>query len=157
MTCTSINPNCVSVHVIHTHHNGNMFLLLRRSSPYLRGTWQMVTGGIHNGEKAYQAAVREVHEETGLTVDRLYSADAVETFYMKTLDKIQLLPVFVAFIDSVEAEVRLSLNEHDDYEWVAYDVALDRLIFAEQKRILTHIRANFLLNDPNPIHLIEYR
>jgi dihydroneopterin triphosphate diphosphatase len=155
MTCTSISPHCVSVHVIHTHHNGNMFLLLRRSSAYLRGTWQMVSGGVENGEKAYQTAIREVREETGLTVDRLYCADAVETFYMKTTDKIQCVPVFVAFIDSLNAEVRLSLNEHDDYEWVAYDVALDRLVFAEQKRVLAHIQTNFILNDPNPIHLIN--
>jgi dATP pyrophosphohydrolase len=155
MTCSSIDSNYISAHVIHTHHNGNMFLLLRRSSDYLRGTWQMVTGGIKNGEKAYQAALREIREETGLTPDRLYSADAVETFYMKTTDKIQCVPVFVAFIDALKAEVQLSLNEHDDYEWMAYDVALDRLVFAEQKRVLTHIRANFILNDPNPIHLIE--
>src|SRR5689334_15714127 len=136
MTCDSINPQFISVHVIHTHHDGTMFLLLRRSSAFLRGTWQMVTGSVNNGEKAYEAAIREVREETGLNVDRLYYADAVETFYMKTMDKIQFVPAFVAFIDSVDAEVRLSLNEHDDYEWVAYDVALERLVFAEQKRVL---------------------
>jgi dihydroneopterin triphosphate diphosphatase len=116
----------------------------------------MVTGKINNGEKAYEAAMREVREETGLMLDRLYVADAVETCYMKSTDKIHLIPVFVAFIDSLSVEVKLSLDEHDDYEWVAYDVALDRLAFAEQKRVLAHIRQNFILNDPNPLHLVEF-
>jgi dATP pyrophosphohydrolase len=132
-----------------------MFLLLHRSSAYLRGTWQMVTGKIHEGEKAYEAALREIHEETGLVPDRLYCADAVETFYMQTTDRILCVPVFVAFIDKIDVTVQLSLKEHDDYEWVAYDVALDRLKFSEQKRILAHIRQNFILNDPDPIHLVK--
>jgi len=114
----------------------------------------MVTGKIHEGEKAYEAARREIREETGLIPDRLYCADAVETFYMQTTNKLMLIPVFVAFIDQIQADVHLS-NAHDDYEWAAYDVALDRLAFSEQKRILTHVRTNFILNDPDPIHLIK--
>ncbi len=115
----------------------------------------MVTGRTHEGEKAYETALREIREKTGLIPDRLYSADAVETFYMPTTDKVLFAPVFVAFIDKMQADVHLSLQEHDDYEWVAYDVALDRLVFSEQKRILTHVRTHFILNDPNPIHIIK--
>jgi dihydroneopterin triphosphate diphosphatase len=156
MAGSFINPLCVSVYVIHSRHNGNMFLLLQRSSEYLRGTWQMVSGGVKEGEKAYQAAIREVCEETGLIPDRLYNADAVETFYMTATDQVQFVPVFVAFIDTMNIEVQLNLNEHDNYEWVAFDVAQDRLIFSEQKRILSHVRSNFIENDPNPIHLIQF-
>ncbi|HEY2810607.1 MAG TPA: NUDIX domain-containing protein [Rhabdochlamydiaceae bacterium] len=152
---SAIDPQYINTFVVHSQHNGNMYLLLHRCGTYLHGTWQMVTGHVHEGEKAYDAAIREVREETGLTPNRLYNADAVETFYMKRNDKILFVPVFVAFIDQPDVEIYLSPQEHDDYEWAAYDVALDRLLFAEQKRVLTHVHKNFILNDPNPIHLIQ--
>ena len=53
----------------------------------------MVSGGIHPEEKAWEAAIREVKEETGLTPERLYSADAVETFYMKSLESVLKLGI----------------------------------------------------------------
>lgn len=148
MTCSSIAPQSVSVYVIHTHLNGSMFLLLHRSSPYLKGTWQMVSGAIKEGESAPAAALREVFEETKLVPHRLYSADAVEIFYKKSADKILFVPVFIAFIDALEAKVQLSPEEHDDYEWGALDIAQERLAFAEQKRIVLHIYQNFIANDP---------
>jgi dATP pyrophosphohydrolase len=154
MTCSSISPTSINAYVIHSHHNGNMYLILRRSSKYLYGTWQMVSGNIKEGEKAYETALREIREETSLIPNRLYSADTVATFYMHTTDKILLVPIFVAFIDTLKAEVGLS-DEHYDYEWASFDVAKERLEFAEQKRIISHIQTNFVLNDPNPIHLIQ--
>lgn len=138
--------HCISVHVIYQQK----FLLLRRTADYLRGTWQMVTGGIDEGEKAYEAALREVKEETGLVPRYLYTADAVETFYMKVLDKIAFVPTFVAFVD--QTEVRLT--EHDLYEWLSFEQARERLIFSEQKRVITHVYQNFVLKDPDPIFLL---
>ena len=128
--------------------------MLRRSAKYLNGTWQMVFGEIRSGEKTYEAALRQVQEQTGLIPDRLYNADAVKTLYMPQMDKVFLVPVFIAFIDQQNTQIRLS-TEHDSYDWVAYDVCLDRLVFAEQKRVLAHIHTHFVLNDPNPLHLIK--
>lgn len=160
MTCSSIRSNRVSVYVIHSHdHNVSMYLMLRgssESSSHLRGTWHMISGRVKEGEKSYQAALRAVREQTGLVPSRFYHADAVETFYSKTTDEIMTVPVFVAFLDSRDVQVELSLTEHDNYEWVAFDVAQDRLLFNEQKRVLLLIRSNFIENDPNPIHLIDF-
>jgi len=49
-------------------------LLLRRVSP--PDFWQSVTGSMHWGERAHEAAVREVHEETGIACT---AADLVAT------------------------------------------------------------------------------
>ena len=113
-----VTAHCISVYVIYTHPKGWEYLLVRRCGHYLRGTWQMISGGVQEGEKAYEAALREVHEETGIIPDRLYSADAVETFYMKSIDKITFVPVFVCFVDQ-KKEVLLSDSEHDAFEWLS--------------------------------------
>ena len=101
-----------------------------------------VVGGFASGVgTAEEAARRDIAEETGLVIETLFSADAVETFYMQAKDKIAFVPVFVAVVSG--ESVRLSPTEHDAYEWLSYEEAKRRLVFAEQKRILTHIHERF--------------
>lgn len=145
-----IEPHAISAYVIHQ----NKYLLLHRCGKYLNGTWQMVSGGIHDGEKAWDAALREIYEETGIVPDRFYSADAVETFYMKSHDKVTFVPVFIAILDK-EKEVKLSPAEHDAFEWLNFELAKERLVWSEQKRIITHVHENFILKEPLSFHLIE--
>ncbi len=59
-------------------------LIIRRSSGHLGGTWQMVSGRIEHGEKGWEAALREIKEETRLVPDRFYSPNIVEAFYKST-------------------------------------------------------------------------
>lgn len=47
----------------------------------MKGAWCQVTGGIETGEKAWQAALRDVREETGIILGSLWSGDIVEQFY----------------------------------------------------------------------------
>jgi dATP pyrophosphohydrolase len=100
-------------------------LIIRRSSGQLGGTWQMVSGRIEHGEKGWEAALREVKEETGLVPDRFYSANTIEAFYEVNQNCINLIPVFVGFIDTKQ-EVRLS-HEHSEYRWITADKADDFL------------------------------
>lgn len=45
---------------------GAEVLLVRRGRPPLRGSWSLPGGRIEPGEPAERAALRELHEETGL-------------------------------------------------------------------------------------------
>ncbi len=149
----STTPCYVSAYVIRLTAEGARYLLIRRCEKSLNGTWQMVTGGIEPGETASAAALREIREETGLIPSTLYAADAVETFYMHANDKIIFVPVFVSFVE--DPEVHLSPEEHDAYEWLTFEEARERLVWAEQKRVITHIQHAFILNKPNPLLLIK--
>ncbi len=53
----------VSVLVVIHDPQGNILLLERVAHP---GYWQSVTGSLEGGERALEAAVREVREETGI-------------------------------------------------------------------------------------------
>src|SRR2546425_11934464 len=57
-------------------------LVLRRSRGRSPGSWETVHGTIEPGETPVQAALREVHEETGLSPVRLYNVSRVESFYL---------------------------------------------------------------------------
>jgi len=132
-----ITPHAIGVYVICRTHEGPRYLLIRRCGRYLPGTWQMVTGGILASETSGQAVLREIREETGLTPVELYTADAVETFYMQLLDKVAFVPIFVAFVEHMEVE--LAPQEHDAYEWLPFEEARQRLVWAEQRRVIAQV------------------
>lgn len=119
---------------------------MRRVGPILKGNWQMISGGIEESEKAWEAALREVGEETGLLPDRFYLVDFVEMFYQVPCDRVVFGTVFAAFVDSSQ-EVTLS-SEHDLYEWVSYEKALQFLQFTTQKNAVRHIEENYIKKEP---------
>ncbi len=141
-----ISPHCISAHIVRNSLEGPRYLLIRRCGEVLPGTWQMVTGGIEEGETASEAALREIQEETGLVPKFLYSAEIVETFYWHAKDKVAFVPVFVAFVD--EESVRLCPDEHDAYEWLSFEEAVNRLVWQEQRRAMAHVHQFFVLQHP---------
>lgn len=146
---TSEPHHAVTVYVIHQ----DKFLLIKRCCDLLHGTWQMVTGSVELGEKSWEAALREVKEETGITPAKFYTADAVEVFYMKATDTIGFVPVFVVVADSFD--VVLCPEEHDEYEWLSYKEARARLVWNEQRRVIDLVNENFILNEPSSHWLYE--
>jgi len=121
-------------------------LLLRRNHT-LVGEWCQIAGAIEEGETAWQAAVRELKEETGLTPTRLYSGDICEQFYEADRNAITLVPVFVAYVD-YDAPITLN-EEHSEYKWIGLDWAEDMVPFGGQRRVLRHIKQEFVIRDPS--------
>jgi 8-oxo-dGTP diphosphatase len=90
-------------------------LLIRRSpgSKVDPGLWELPGGKMDFGERLADALVREVREETGLTVA------GVRPIHVSHFTKEPFWVTCVTFqCASFEGEVRLS-REHDDYAWVA--------------------------------------
>lgn len=109
------------------------FLVLQRSDDedIYPGLWQIVSGGIEDGEKAYEAALREVKEETGFIPIALYNTPLTNTFYFHTNDSVNVSPVFAAEVAPREA-IRLS-NEHKEYRWLGREKAISLLVWPGQK------------------------
>ena len=130
------------------------FLLLRRAQGYLKDTWQMVTGMIENGETAWQAALREVREETGITPDDFFSTGLLENFYLARLNLINMAPIFLA-ICRTPREVRLSPEEHGAYRWTSVEEAAGLLAFPQQIENLRTIEDMFFQRTPAEFLRIE--
>lgn len=127
-------------------------LLLKRTET-LAGTWCQIAGKIEAGETAWQAALRELWEETGLVPVEFYSADICEQFYEADRDAITLAPVFLAFVDP-EEEVQLN-HEHSEYRWVSFAEAVEMVSFGGQRRVLRWIEEEFIRRKPSPFLRID--
>ena len=136
----------VSVVVLREGIDGVEVLLLKRNGS-LAGTWCQVAGKIEAAETAWQAALRELEEETGLVPDRLYSADICEQFYEAGRDAITIAPVFVAYVGS-DAEIRLNA-EHSAFRWLDFAEAAELVSFGGQRRVLRWIKDEFIDRAPS--------
>ena len=91
-----IRSDLIEAHIIRRQERGIEFLLMKRSPNEKYGNvWQMVTGSIEASEKAFEAAVREIKEETSLIPSNFWIVPNLNSFYSLE-DSINLVPVFVA-------------------------------------------------------------
>lgn len=109
------------------------FLLLRRApEAEYAGQWRMVGGKIEDHEAAWEAALREVKEETGHTPTRFWTLPSVNAFYEWREDRINLIPAFAAALP----DDPVLDDEHDAFAWLTIREAADRLAWPEQQRLL---------------------
>jgi dihydroneopterin triphosphate diphosphatase len=132
---TSVRVSLVDVYVLRRATDGLWCLVLRRApGGRCPGSWETVHGHIEQGERPWEAAARELREETGLVPERLYNLSRVEAFYQHRKDEVALVPVFVAFV-APESPVRLG-PEHDGHEWLAPPEAGARFAWPRERRAL---------------------
>ncbi len=129
----------VDVYVFRVVDGIPAFLVLRRApTSRLPGTWQAVHGHIESGETAFQAAARELAEETTLVADEWHQLESVNTFFVAASDEIHLCAGFAARIPATAA---VSLNsEHVDYVWLGFSEACERYHWPGQRRAIKEIR-----------------
>src|SRR5262249_3203869 len=100
------------------------------------------------GEEPADAAIREVLEEAGLTVARLYNL-RVQPFYLHRLRTLELAIVFVAFVD--EPATVVTGSEHDRAEWLSVDEALVRFGFPSERARWREAVELLAIGDAGPV------
>ncbi len=123
-------------------------LVVRRAGAYLHGVWSYVAGHIESGEAGWQAALRELREETALAPESFWATSFCEQFYAVRSDSIELVPAFVARVAD-DAEVHLN-GEHSAYRWVSLDEAFELLPFGGQRELIAYVRREFVERRPSP-------
>lgn len=132
---------------------GARILLLRRAGPYAGGAWGIVTGSIEPGEMAAQAIRREIREETGLDIEKLYTTGLTESFYFAPDEVIDLMPIFLARLPAV-TDVTLD-HGSDAYRWCEHDEAVSLMTFAGQRRAVADLWTDFVLRNPEPFREVR--
>jgi dATP pyrophosphohydrolase len=121
------------------------YLILKRARTKMyEHLWQGVAGKIEKGEQAWQAAIRELKEETGLDPIRIFVADHVSKFYETHGDRVNLVPVFGIEVDS---DIISLSREHSDFKWVDYDSACSYLVWRGQKKGIYIVNEMIISND----------
>ena len=91
-------------------------LLLQRSDKVSRTHgWDLVGGAVDKGEDPTEAAIREIMEETGMTV---YDIKPITTYFSKNGDDEVITVGFRAKTDDTNIELSW---ESENYQWVSID------------------------------------
>ncbi|HEY5588995.1 MAG TPA: NUDIX domain-containing protein, partial [Candidatus Paceibacterota bacterium] len=119
--------------VLRRNKDEDKFLIIQ----HVKGHWGFPKGHLESGEKAQEAALRELKEETGIADIKLaelpslaekYSFEENGNHYDKTVE------YFIAFTEN--DEVTIQESEIQNYKWATYKEALDTLTFLEAREVL---------------------
>lgn len=126
------------------------FLLFKRAKGKIyQGQWRMTGGKVESGETYWQAALRELKEETGLTPVQFWTIPSVNTFYEHKSDTVHHIPAFAAQLQM--DQIPDLDDEHTEYEWLTLEQAVKRISWPEQRRLLkltdSIITQNEILDD----------
>ena len=149
----NIISNLIETHIFRESKNGVEFLLLKRAEDQIYpAVWQMVSGKIKDSEKAFEASLRELKEETNLTPLKMWIAPKVNSFYSSQDDSICLIPVFAVQVKK-DANVIIS-KEHSEYKWATPDEAKKLLAWYGQRKAVELIEEYFL-NEKSFLKFVE--
>ena len=134
---TDIKVATIDAYVLRRQANEWRVLTLRRgASTRCPGSWEAVHGSIEPGELPHDAAIREVLEETGLDVERLYHI-GVQPFYIGSVGIVSLAVGFAAVVDETSRVVLA--DEHDSFEWLSGHDAMARFTWPRTRTMLGEI------------------
>ncbi|CAN5292015.1 hypothetical protein BH09GEM1_BH09GEM1_03080 [soil metagenome] len=137
ITMATVNVGTIDAFCVDRTPQGWKVLTLQRSlTTRCPGAWETVHGRIEKGEEPEDAALREIREETGLAVQRLYNV-TVQPFYLHVLHTVELAVVFAAFVDS-ESPITLG-DEHSRYEWLDPVAAAERFFWPRERVALAEV------------------
>ena len=146
---SQLSIGTIDVYVIRPLRDGWRVLVLQRALDTRCPTaWEAVHGHIETGEEPEDAALREVREETGLEIARLYNV-TVQPFYLHRSHTVQLAVVFAAFVD--EPALLTLGSEHQRGEWLSVDAALDRFQWPREREALREIAHLLRGGDAGPV------
>ncbi|MEO8194308.1 MAG: ATPase, T2SS/T4P/T4SS family [Gemmatimonadales bacterium] len=146
---TSITAGVVDVYVIRPLSDGWKVLAVQRANDTrCPGAWEAIHGRLESGERPEDGARREVREETGLEISRLYNV-TVQPFYLHKLGTVQLAIVFAAFVEE-PGEIELG-PEHQSHEWLSPHDASARFIWPREREALSQILHLLAGGDAGPV------
>jgi 8-oxo-dGTP pyrophosphatase MutT (NUDIX family) len=113
------------------------FLVLKRISKK-GGFWQTITGGIHPGEGALEAAGREMYEEIGITQDQAIPFWTPISYSFMGSDDYELDEYVFGCKISDPTAIATS-GEHDDFAWLPPAEAMSLIAFEDNKRAIEYL------------------
>jgi len=126
------------VGIVVLNKKNQVFLAKRIDNP--KNFWQMPQGGVDHGEKFYEAAIRELEEETSIkTVSLIKELDGLTTYLLpdhlvgiiwKGKYKGQKQKWFIVRFDGEENEININTKHPEflDWKWVNIDNLTDEVV-----------------------------
>lgn len=114
-----------------SNRNGKWFVLLIERE---QGFWEFPKGHANPSEKPEKAAIRELKEETGLSVIRMLPRNSLMIDYLVTVGGKEVKKVVTYFLAEVEdKEAILQKGEVKSSKWVPLDEAEELITYPSSK------------------------
>jgi 8-oxo-dGTP diphosphatase len=92
-------------------------LLVRRGTAPLKGHWTLPGGVLELGESLHEGVVREVREETGLTVEPIELVELLDRIHREE-SRIQFHYVIADYLCRVTGGEAKAASDADEVQWV---------------------------------------
>lgn len=116
---------------------GDDVLLIRRGTAPLRGHWSLPGGRVEPGERLKAAALRELHEETGITARLTGFIEPVDAiFHSRTTGDTTRHYLLFDYAARWVSGTPLAGDDADHAEWIAQDKLRHLELWSETRRII---------------------
>ncbi len=122
-------------------------LLVRRGSEPMIGSWTLPGGAIELGETVGEACVRELLEETGLTVEPLGEVETFDIIHRDADGRVQYHYVIVDVLCRVSAGEVCAGSDASEAVWADVEPILECGDFALTPRACRVIRRALIMNE----------
>jgi 8-oxo-dGTP pyrophosphatase MutT (NUDIX family) len=129
----------------HTSHYSVLLL------HYRSGHWDFPKGNIETNETEMQAAIRELKEETDITIFRVIPNFRYTLGYKYTKKSKLISKQVILFLASTKVKKVKISNEHIGYKWTRTNSSVDQLTYSNAKNALLYA-INFLHKLPSNIN-----
>ena len=115
----------------------NKVLMIRRAKPPRQGQWSLPGGAQELGETVFDAARREVLEETGLDVEILGMVDVVDSISSDNLGNVQYHYTLIDFVATVTcSDIPIAGSDASEVAWMTLDKISGLELWSETIRII---------------------
>jgi ADP-ribose pyrophosphatase YjhB (NUDIX family) len=111
-------------------------VLIRRGQPPRKGDWSIPGGRVEWGESLRDAILREVREETGLTVEIVAPIETLDSMTRDENDAVVRHYVLVDFVCRAVAGNLRADSDAEDARWVPFAQLHDYRLWSETRRIV---------------------
>jgi 8-oxo-dGTP diphosphatase len=112
------------------------FLLVRRGKAPNLGQWSLPGGAQDLGETVFEAAHREITEETGLDVDILGLVDVVDGIHMDDQGRVQFHYTLVDVVAESTSGEAVAADDAQAACWFRLDQLADLGLWSETERVI---------------------
>ena len=119
---------------------GNEVLLIRRGKPPRMGDWSLPGGMQEIGETVFEAAVREVQEETGVTICDIALIDVVDSITLDDDARVQFHYTLIDVVAKGRSGEPAGGSDAMHAEFVSLDDVSKMVLWRETHRIIAKAR-----------------
>lgn len=127
--------NSAGIVVYRIHNNVREYLLLY----YQAGHWDFPKGKVEPGESHQETALRELHEEAGITSTIMPEFEYSLSYIFNDYGGVRAHKTVYFFVGAASSDHIVLSHEHQDFAWLPYQKACQKLTYVNAKTLLDKV------------------